>query len=644
MVDTLAPKRIFTQRDLDKSLTPSPVVESIMAPSKNVLSAAPKDKKVGTLLQTDQPDYTINKEEFFNRMANALKSDQSIAQEQEQTVKSSQETQDVKQTGGQVQKDVPQGLVMKPVEYAADGFNDKGMSGPILVGEQGAELVVPTGRGKLSILDAATTAGLMVAPSGIGGAKNIGKAPTHETIKGADDKDLDITYQYTDRPSESIEQRRIYDEETGSVIGFAPPGEYGGITNAAKNIKPTSDDKADIISKEYEKRMNKAKAVSLMTSDDAYTNFTLEDFLLGKEKFGIKDHNVSKAALDKFIDNVWRAESSRGKNIIGEGEHKAMGDFQFKTLDHLDKDGNIILDENGIPKNSSFKTALTRTKNIYELKGLTVPYYIEEGLKHNDPTKLSFLEQKEIMLANLYERKDTDELIRKMLSGDKQAGFELYAKHHHTGSGIMDNKRLQRIFLAPGHKERRAEQSNDSIMGKPVKKAQEGMRNVDIGEPQKAGWLDFLFPRLQDKEEPGRGVESHGSSGQEEELVVSPDPEKKEPFDPTKIRKQDWDPSEGGYGIDLDYFYDNLDEMAEYSISQKKGQDYVPSQEELREERKDLRYRFDAWWDMQTQMFDDEDIEWAKQQYMEPDSGYIGDAEEREELLKKHGPGILPTT
>ena len=55
-----------------------------------------------------------------------------------------------------------EGLVMRPVQYAADGVKDKEVSGPILVGEKGAELVVPTGDGKVSILDAKTTCWLMM--------------------------------------------------------------------------------------------------------------------------------------------------------------------------------------------------------------------------------------------------------------------------------------------------------------------------------------------------------------------------------------------------------------------------------------------------------------------------------------------------
>ena len=41
---------------------------------------------------------------------------------------------------------------MRPMEYAAKGYDDKKVSGPILVGEKGPEMIVPTGEGKISIL------------------------------------------------------------------------------------------------------------------------------------------------------------------------------------------------------------------------------------------------------------------------------------------------------------------------------------------------------------------------------------------------------------------------------------------------------------------------------------------------------------
>jgi hypothetical protein len=170
-----------------------------------------------------------------------------------------------------------------------------------------------------------------------------------------------------------------------------------------------------------------------------------------------------------------------------------------------------------------------------------------------------------------------------------------------------------------------------SLMGKPVKKAQDGMKNVDIGKPQKAGltgFFDWLFPDYNKEPEPDPTS-----------FETAPhDAPPKEQFDPKKIVDED-----SGYGIDLDYYYDNKDEMAEYSIKQRKGQNYVPTPEELEKEKEDLSARFDAYWDMRSQEFDERDKEWAKEQYMEPDSGYIGDAEEKEKLLEEYGPDILPT-
>jgi hypothetical protein len=166
MVDTLAPKRIFTQRDLDKSLVqPTPVGQSIMAPASNVLDTTPDVSTQKSLTDTPQPDYVVDKNQVFNMMQNLQKASRSRVAETRDTVKSSEETTKEKQTGMRTERqETPQSgsLVMRPVEYAADGVKDKEVSGPILVGEKGAELVVPTGDGKVSILDAKTTSGLMM--------------------------------------------------------------------------------------------------------------------------------------------------------------------------------------------------------------------------------------------------------------------------------------------------------------------------------------------------------------------------------------------------------------------------------------------------------------------------------------------------
>ena len=59
MVDTLAPKRVFTQRELDKSLTPSPVTAAIMQPDKNIMDMAP-DQKMPQDLIGQQSDFLVD--------------------------------------------------------------------------------------------------------------------------------------------------------------------------------------------------------------------------------------------------------------------------------------------------------------------------------------------------------------------------------------------------------------------------------------------------------------------------------------------------------------------------------------------------------------------------------------------------------
>jgi len=442
MVDTLAPKRIFTQRELDTQLTPIEEQVKKSKPRESVLSSVAK--VTPSAVDTSLLD-NITKD------VNVRDAQDVATAEQEQTVKSSQETQDVKQTGEQVQKDVPQGLVMKPVEYAADGFTNKGMSGPILVGEQGAELVVPTGSGKISILDAATTAGLMSIP-GLAVGKAAGEKiksmfSRPESIKRdptETKEDLDITYQYTDRPSESIEQRRIYDEETGSVVGFAPPGEYGGITNVAKNVRPDLTGETTLVPKKRpEQKMDRAKAVSLMTPDDAYVDFNVMDTLFHTTGDKTKEEK-SKALknLEKFITAVHDVESDKGKNLYNE-DSSATGDFQFKTLTDPDDPTST--------EGSAFRTALQRVENLYTANGQTVPYWVDESRQHNDPNKLSYREQKELFLVNLQQQKgtyrgETDQLIRDMMQGDIKAAKELYARFHHTKPNVLNNSEVQRKF------------------------------------------------------------------------------------------------------------------------------------------------------------------------------------------------------
>jgi len=158
MVDTLAPKKIYKQRDLDKSLTPSPVTEAIMTPGKNIMATAPKQEATPALVNMEQPDYLVDSTLIA---AQTLEKSAPMAAERNQTIKSSAETTDNKQTGNVVAKDVPQGLGARPITYAAEGLTDATIDGPLVVGEKGPEMIIPTGKGKFTVINNEALQGLM---------------------------------------------------------------------------------------------------------------------------------------------------------------------------------------------------------------------------------------------------------------------------------------------------------------------------------------------------------------------------------------------------------------------------------------------------------------------------------------------------
>ena len=156
MVDSLAPKRIFTQRELNEKLTP--VTQQVLKgkPKSSLLDVVPKSRIKESVVAEQSKDFLLNLDKVTPVARTA---------EGEQTVKSSQETIDTKQTGEKVEKDVPQGLVNRPIEYAKEGFEDREISGPIIVGEIGPEMIVPTGDGKISILPTKIVTGIMSKPT-----------------------------------------------------------------------------------------------------------------------------------------------------------------------------------------------------------------------------------------------------------------------------------------------------------------------------------------------------------------------------------------------------------------------------------------------------------------------------------------------
>ena len=185
MVDTLAPKKIFTQRELDKSLTPSPVTAAIMQPDKNLVDLAP-DQKMPADLIGQQSDFLVDPNSI---MASMQENQAPGTMEREQTIRSSEETTADKQTGERADRQTTQGLASRPgVMYAAEGVDKMEIDRPMVVGEKGPEMVVPAGKNMFSVIptDQLKTlvdkvGGLM--KRGVDTIKDRFDAPTEEEIQ-----------------------------------------------------------------------------------------------------------------------------------------------------------------------------------------------------------------------------------------------------------------------------------------------------------------------------------------------------------------------------------------------------------------------------------------------------------------------------
>ena len=468
-----------------------------------------------------------------------------------------------------------QGLVMKPISYAADGFNNKKISDPILVGEEGAELVVPTGDGTISILDAATTRGLMHYP-GYGDEQILTR-----TVG-------DSSPAYEQRKSEATRgpmSRRQHDKIVRGDILFP-------IKTETKDILPVRrpDSGPTIYNNPGNIEANKGFAGEI----GSYANGRFAEF--DTPQMGIR-----ALALD-LMTKIKRHDGSIDEIINqyapdNENNTKVYQDFVKKYI------GKDIVDTTDLQK------------------------FVEAIIIHENTPKI-----RDHYLANPNTIKEGIEL----------ASHQLPSNFMHEDAQKFSGKQKDEV-----------KQLKPTLMGKPVKKAQEGMRNVDIGAdmssdnkqpagfffrnpltPDKPSALEWLLGKIKNTDDEESSTDSEHTPPTYDAPSDTPP---KEPFDPEKLKDET-----KSYGINLDYYYDNRDAMAEYSIKLRKGQDYVPSAEELNNEKEDLDTRFDAYWDMRKQQFKDEDIEDAKEQYMKRNK-YMDDKKKNEELLKKYGPAILPT-
>jgi len=159
----------------------------------------------------------------------------------------------------------------------------------------------------------------------------------------------------------------------------------------------------------------------------------------------------SQNNLQKFIAAVHDVESNSGDKDFLLNESSATGNFQFKTKDNLDKNGKVKLDENGTPLKSSFETALSRLETQYKKANTTIPNWVKKAKKTKNPTKfileeLTYDQQEELFLMNIYGQVGSDALIKAMLDGDMDKAMELYAEFHHTKMNVVNDKVVKRKF------------------------------------------------------------------------------------------------------------------------------------------------------------------------------------------------------
>ena len=143
--------------------------------------------------------------------------------------------------------------------------------------------------------------------------------------------------------------------------------------------------------------------------------------------------NIKASDLDYFTDQTKLIESEGGE-INTEGS-SARGGYQFLTKDNYDLNGNLILDAKGEPTLSSYNVALNRLQDMYEDNDTDVPEWIQEAKENQNPLELTDQQEKDLFLANLYNRDaggETDKLLKLIAKGDKDAMLKLYMKYHHT--------------------------------------------------------------------------------------------------------------------------------------------------------------------------------------------------------------------
>jgi hypothetical protein len=142
----------------------------------------------------------------------------------------------------------------------------------------------------------------------------------------------------------------------------------------------------------------------------------------------------SLANLNWMADTIGKIESDNNPDAEYQGpESSAKGEYQWLTNP---KEGQ-----------PAFITGINRAINNYVDSGHEPPAWLYEAKKHGDPIRLDKDQQREIFFADIFERKGSDTLIKKIIENkDIDALKELYLNKWHTNPDKATIDRVNRIL------------------------------------------------------------------------------------------------------------------------------------------------------------------------------------------------------
>tara|TARA_R110000824_G_scaffold291300_2_gene479813 strand:- start:530 stop:1300 length:771 start_codon:yes stop_codon:yes gene_type:complete len=141
--------------------------------------------------------------------------------------------------------------------------------------------------------------------------------------------------------------------------------------------------------------------------------------------------------FNNFIENTKMIESEGGTvNTLGSN---ARGPFQAMVQEK---------------KPTSFHAGLVRLRRLLENWGVPEPPWVEEAFKHGDPEKLTYEQNEDWFLANMWSQikdpEETEKTFTGAASGDLDYQMKLYKLHHSMGGSKKNRenawKRARKIY------------------------------------------------------------------------------------------------------------------------------------------------------------------------------------------------------